>query len=71
MKAARRKWLSRLFDAAAILFDRRMDRAEMERRLEHWSYEDNVSRFSLRMSEFLRGRLRRRWLKIHKSDWRS
>ena len=64
MIPARRRWFSLLADLAIRLKRDRPSRDEINSRLKQMSFETDVSKLGVRMTETLRDRLRRRWLKI-------
>ena len=45
----------------------RTDRVDMDEHRRRVSFETDVSRFPLRMTAFLRDRLRRRWLRMKRN----
>jgi len=67
MIRARRKWYSRLVDLAVLVHGYRPGEDEAARRRRQMSFETDVSRLPLRMTEFLRDRLRAGWLRIRKN----
>ncbi len=66
MNAAGRKWYSFVADLAIRLHVWRPGSEEISERSRRLSFETNVSRFPLRLTEFLRDRLRLRWLRVKK-----
>jgi len=67
MNRARRKWYVMLVDLAIRLTGGKPDRQEQARQVRRASFSTDVSRFPLRMTGFLRERLRRRWLRIRRN----
>lgn len=53
-----------LADAVIQLSPSRPERSEQERRTRRISFDDNVRGWPLRMTEFLRERLRPTWLRL-------
>jgi len=68
LKRVRRSLLAMLADLAIGLCPRQPDGEDMGRRRERLSFGTNVSRLPLRMTEFLRDRLRGRWLRLRRKD---
>ncbi len=66
MKLARRKWFSLWADLAIRLSPNRPDRDDQAQRQRRFTYEDQVAAWPLRFTGFLRDRLRRRWLRMHR-----
>ena len=66
MTRTRRRWFSFLADLAIRLTRNQFGRKEMNRRMKRMSFETDVSRLGVRMTETLRDRLRRRWLKVRR-----
>lgn len=66
MNAAGRKWYSFVVDLAIRLHVWRPGAEEISEWWRRMSFETNVSRFPLRLTEFLRDRLRLRWMRINK-----
>ena len=66
MKQMRRRLFSFLVDSA-IRSDRgRMDRAELDERVQKHSFETDTGKLGIRWTEFLRARLRRTWLRLRR-----
>jgi hypothetical protein len=66
MNRGRRRWYSFLVDLAIKLARRRPDREETADRIRRSSFATDVSRWPLRMTAFVRDRLRRQWLRIRR-----
>ena len=66
MRSRRQKWYALLTDWAVLLSSNRMDQQEAAERMRRLSFDDNVTRMGIRMTEFVRDRLRRRWLRMRK-----
>jgi len=64
MKAARRQWLSFLFDWGVRAKRDRPDGDELRRRMEAMSFETDTGRLNVRWTKLLRDRMRRRWLRL-------
>ncbi len=64
MNRTRQRWISRLIEAVIALAPNRMDAEERRKRLSRFSFETNVTRWPLRMTERLRDRLRSAWLTL-------
>jgi hypothetical protein len=43
-----------------------MDRQEVAERMRRFSYDNNVTRMGVKITDFMRDRLRRRWLRMRK-----
>lgn len=67
MSRLRRSLLSWLIDVRVRAASNRMDRAELEARARHLSFESDTGRLGVRVTEFLRDRLRRAWLRLRSS----
>lgn len=66
MNAAGRKWYSFMVDLAIRLHVWRPRAEEIDERSRRASFETNVSRLPIRITEFLRDRLRLRWMRVKK-----
>jgi len=66
MNTVSRKWYSFLADLAIRLHVRRPGPEEIADRARRAEFDANVSRFPLRITQFLRDRLRMRWMRIQK-----
>jgi hypothetical protein len=66
MNAAGQRWYSFLVDLAIRLHMWRPGPEEVAEHSRRVSFGTNVSRFPLKMTEFLRDRLRGKWLRIRK-----
>lgn len=64
MTHTRRKWFSFLTDLVIRLKKDKPSREEINNRMKRMSFETDVSKLGVRMTETLRDRLRKRWLKI-------
>ena len=62
MKPARRKWFSFLTDWTIRLSRTKPDKESIQQQ----DYISSTSRWRLRMTTFLRDRLRMKWLRAHK-----
>ncbi len=63
MKSGRRGWLSLLADLSIAMGGRQFGHDELTRRARKMSFETDTRRLGVRMTEFLRDRLRLRWLR--------
>jgi hypothetical protein len=60
-----RRWLaSWMVDAAVRSAPNAMDRAELDARARHLSFETDTRKLGVRWTELLRARLRRTWLRL-------
>jgi hypothetical protein len=66
MRSRRQKLYVWLADWAVLLSANRMNHKEVAERMRRLSFDNNVTRMGVRMTDFLRDRLRRRWLRIRK-----
>lgn len=66
MNAAGRKWYSFMVDLAIRLRVWRPGSEEIGERSRRMSFETNVARLPIRITEFLRDRLRFRWMRVKK-----
>lgn len=66
MSVAGRRWYSMLVDLAIRMHVYRPDPDEVREQVRRQSFETNVFRWPLRITEFLRDRLRKRWMRIRK-----
>ena len=66
MNPAGRKWYSFMVDLAIRLHVWRPRAEEIDERSRRASFETNVSRLPIRITEFLRDRLRFRWMRVKK-----
>jgi len=66
MTGRRRRWLSRLFEWTVWAGRDRLDADEELRRMRHMSYRTDTVGLGVRFTEYLRARLRRRWLRLRK-----
>ena len=64
MNPMRRRLFSFLVDSAIRSDRRRMGRAELDERVRKLSFETDTSKLGVRMTTFLRDRLRRMWLRL-------
>ena len=68
MTRTRRRWFSFLADLAIRLTRDRPSRDEINSRMKRMSFETDVSKLGVRMTETLRDQLRRKWLKVKKGN---
>ncbi len=66
MNAVGRRWYSFMVDLAIRMHVYRPDLDEVREQVHRKSFEMNTLRWSLRISEFLRDRLRLRWMRVKK-----
>ena len=66
MNTASRRWYSFLVDLAIRMHVYRPGRDEVDEQVRRKSFETNTSRWSLRITDFLRDRLRLRWMRVKK-----
>jgi len=64
MTHTRRRWFSLLADLAIRLKRDNPGHDEINRRMKQMEFETDTSEMGVRMTERLRNRLRRRWMKI-------
>jgi len=70
MKRSRTGWFSFLADLAIRIHPNRPTRDDAEQRAKRFDHGSNASRLGLRMTEWLRTRLRPNWLRL-RSDKRA
>jgi len=64
MNQKRQRLFSFLVDSAIRSDQGRMDRVELDERVRKLSFETDTSKLGVRMTGFLRDRLRRMWLRL-------